>query len=39
VNDAARFVVTFNGTHLVTLQAGALICDLDLDTQVVSNCH
>jgi hypothetical protein len=39
VNDSARFVVTFNGTHLVTLQAGGITCDLDLDTHVVSNCH
>ena len=33
------FVVTFNGTHIAQLMDGALTCDLDLDTGLVSNCH
>ncbi len=33
------FVVTFNGTHIAQLMDGALTCDLDLDTGMVSNCH
>lgn len=31
-------VVTFNGTHLVTLQVGTSTCTLDLDTHAVSGC-
>lgn len=34
-----RFVVTFNGTNIATLQDGALTCDLDLALRTVSNCH
>jgi len=34
-----RFVVTFNGTGVATLQDGALTCDLDLALRTVSNCH
>jgi hypothetical protein len=31
--------VTFDGTSVAQLQVGALTCDLDLVTRVVSNCH
>lgn len=34
-----RFVITFNGTNIVTLTDGALTCDLNLDLRTVSNCH
>lgn len=34
-----RFVVTFNGTNIATLQDGALTCDLDLTLRTVANCH
>lgn len=31
--------IIFNGTSVAELQVGALTCDLDLVTRVVSNCH
>lgn len=31
--------ITFNGTSVAQLQVGALTCNLDLVTRVVSNCH
>jgi hypothetical protein len=31
--------ITFDGTSVAELQVGALTCDLDLVTRVVSNCH
>ncbi len=37
--DTLHLIVTFNGTNVATLQDGGVICDLDLDTHAVSNCH
>lgn len=35
-----RYVVTFNGTNVATLQDGGLTCDLSLDMpHTVTNCH
>jgi hypothetical protein len=34
-----RAEVIFNGTPNVTLDIGALTCDLDLETHAVTNCH
>jgi hypothetical protein len=38
-NVTKRFVVTFNGSSIATLNDGSLTCDLDLLTRTVSNCH
>ncbi|HUO52668.1 MAG TPA: hypothetical protein VMT93_09120 [Gemmatimonadaceae bacterium] len=39
VSRTRRIVVTFNGSSTAQLQDGTVVCDLDLTTGNVSNCH